>query len=87
MMMGIGWSISGPRRRRSRMPAPAPAESAPSEAVDVAEESMASIRLQVRAETDDVGSQTLQKSWPPRNSCPLYPLPLSGSRYARLGVA
>ena len=31
-------------------------------------------------------SQALQKSWTPRNSCPLYPLPPSGPRYARLGV-
>ena len=38
MMMGIGWSISGPRRRRSRMPAPAPREVSAFEAVDVAEE-------------------------------------------------
>jgi hypothetical protein len=52
MMMGICWRVSGPRLRRSRMPARRPpAESA----VDAAEESMSSVGLPARAETDDAG--------------------------------
>ena len=51
--------------QRAKAPPPAdarpppPAKSAPSEAVDVAEELISSVRLQARAETDDAGCQTL----------------------------